>query len=367
MKNIILQIFLGTMSILCIVQASNINNENTTLIPNKSPEQIFIPESVEDSGLTWGLHESLKDCVSCHSNQPELNSSEDYNLIESLPELCYSCHKGIVNKEQWGHGPVVNGQCLLCHEPHKTDNKSLLKEPVPQLCYQCHEVETLKLIKNHTESSYARCNDCHEHHSGPGKMLLKENFYKSAFGLTSVSKNSSLLPKTLLLDQRDTLAGLKSIKVELIVDGSELLKRYGVSEDLVMINIQKLLDNSGIKIISDKEQDDSKALLHIQLRLIDIPSQQNQGDISALSGSFNISLNQLVQILRNSQNNKTYFCTATTWSTDAVFLWGTTQVKEGLNKALDVLIGQFSQDYIRINNFESTNGDIKSENHANYN
>jgi len=175
MKNILFLISLGILSIFSIAQESISNKENVILNHNKNNDQIFEPETVEQSGLTWGLHESLKDCVSCHSNQPELNSTENYNLIEPVPGLCISCHKTITTEEQRGHGPVVNGECLLCHEPHKTNNKSLLKESVPKLCYQCHELDTLKLIKNHTESSYSRCNDCHEHHSGPGKMLLKEN------------------------------------------------------------------------------------------------------------------------------------------------------------------------------------------------
>ena len=350
MKIFILPLFAGILGIFSIVQTSDVKKENLTIIKNKNAEKGFKHDTVEDSGLTWGLHESLKDCVSCHSSQPEQNSSENSSLIKPIPELCFSCHKDIGTEGQWWHGPAANGECLLCHEPHKANYKTLLKKPVPKLCYQCHEISTLELIKNHTNTSYSQCNDCHENHSGSGKMLLKQNFYKSEAGLTSISKNPSVLPSSMLIDQRGSLAGLKSVKLELILDGSELLKHYGVTEDSIRIEIEQLLQNSGIEVLSDKEQAETRSILQIQIRLIDIPSQQNQKQVAAFSGSCNVYLRQVVELLGISQNSKSRFCTATTWNTDAVFLWGATQVEEGLNKALDVLIGQFSHDYVLAKN-----------------
>ena len=362
MKIFIFPLFAGVLGILSMVQTSYANKENITMTQYKSVEKELKSDSVENSGLTWGLHESLKDCVSCHSNQTAQNSSENYTLIKPVPELCYSCHKDVGIEGQWWHGPVAAGECLLCHEPHKADYKSLLKKTVPQLCYQCHEINTLELITNHTDTSYVRCNDCHERHSSPGKKLLKQNFYKSEAGSISVIQNPSVLPRLLLLDRRDSLIGLQSIKVELTVDGFESLRNYGVTKDMIMLKIKKFLNNNSIKILTDKEQ--AKASLQIQLRLIEVPSQQNPGQVAALSGSFSVSLSQIVELLENTQNGKTKFCTATTWNTDAVFLWGATQVEDGLNKAIDVLIGQFSQDYILANHLESRNGGIESDQRA---
>ncbi|MHC4436213.1 MAG: cytochrome c3 family protein, partial [Planctomycetota bacterium] len=82
----------------------------------------------------------------------------------------------------WVHGPVATGTCLLCHESHKTENKSLLRKPVPELCYQCHSTDSLKSVANHSDKSYQNCSVCHEGHVSPGRMLLKQDFLKTDAG-----------------------------------------------------------------------------------------------------------------------------------------------------------------------------------------
>ncbi|MGE5193879.1 MAG: cytochrome c3 family protein, partial [Deltaproteobacteria bacterium] len=78
---------------------------------------------------------------------------------------------------------VATGNCLLCHEPHKAKNESLLRKPVPDLCYQCHEEQAIRQIKNHAEASYARCIDCHEGHASTGRGLLRQTFLDQPAGL----------------------------------------------------------------------------------------------------------------------------------------------------------------------------------------
>jgi len=106
-----------------------------------------------DSGATWGLHEPLKNCVPCHGDQSKQAFKDQPSLIASVPGLCYVCHKDYVALDGWVHGPVSTGKCLLCHKPHKTDNKSLLSKPIPELCYQCHEAKTLQSVANHSDES----------------------------------------------------------------------------------------------------------------------------------------------------------------------------------------------------------------------
>jgi predicted CXXCH cytochrome family protein len=130
----------------------------------------------------WHIHEPVKDCTACHGNQPRRGTSGKVQLVAQVPQLCYKCHKEHEASEGWVHGPVATGDCLLCHEPHKTRTESLLRKPVPELCYQCHEPEAIRAIEGHVEPSHGHCVDCHEGHAGATKSLLKPVFLDTPAG-----------------------------------------------------------------------------------------------------------------------------------------------------------------------------------------
>jgi len=131
---------------------------------------------------SWHTHEPIKDCTSCHGNQFRRGTSRKVQLVAQVPELCHQCHKEHSPSEGWVHGPVATGDCLLCHEPHKAKNESLLRKPVPELCYQCHESGAIRAIRNHAGPSYGHCVDCHEGHAGETKSLLKPAFLDTPAG-----------------------------------------------------------------------------------------------------------------------------------------------------------------------------------------
>jgi predicted CXXCH cytochrome family protein len=130
----------------------------------------------------WHIHEPVKNCTLCHGELRRAGSGRKVQLVAEVPQLCYTCHKEYSALETWVHGPVATGNCLLCHEPHKTQNEFLLRKPVPGLCYQCHEEQAIRLIKNHAEESYARCIDCHEGHAGTARGLLRQTFLDQPAG-----------------------------------------------------------------------------------------------------------------------------------------------------------------------------------------
>jgi predicted CXXCH cytochrome family protein len=130
----------------------------------------------------WHIHEPIKDCTACHGNQPRRGTSPKVQLVAQVPQLCYQCHKEHSASEGWVHGPAATGDCLLCHEPHKTRAESLLRKSVPELCYQCHEPQAVRAIKGHAEPSYGHCVDCHEGHAGETKSLLKPAFLDTPAG-----------------------------------------------------------------------------------------------------------------------------------------------------------------------------------------
>jgi predicted CXXCH cytochrome family protein len=121
----------------------------------------------------WHVHEPVKDCTQCHGRQTRRGTSSKVQLVADPPQLCYQCHSRFTTLEGWVHGPVAAGDCLLCHEPHRTRNEFLLAKPVPELCYQCHEVRAIHTIDRHDEPSYAHCIDCHDGHASTTRFLLR--------------------------------------------------------------------------------------------------------------------------------------------------------------------------------------------------
>ncbi len=122
---------------------------------------------------TWSVHEPVKDCTQCHGRQPRRGFSSKVQLVAEVPQLCQKCHSKFTALEGWVHGPVAAGDCLLCHNPHRTRTESLLKKPIPELCYQCHETRAIHLIAKHDQPSHTHCIDCHEGHASVTKPLLR--------------------------------------------------------------------------------------------------------------------------------------------------------------------------------------------------
>jgi predicted CXXCH cytochrome family protein len=122
----------------------------------------------------WYTHPPTKDCTLCHNfNKQKVFSSQTY-LIKPVPELCYECHVDYTSSASYVHGPVAVGQCLICHNPHKSRIKHLLEKPEPQFCYLCHNIDTVKLIPAHLVKQQFACTDCHNAHTSSLKYLLNE-------------------------------------------------------------------------------------------------------------------------------------------------------------------------------------------------
>ena len=292
-----------------------------------------------------GIPEPHKNCNSCHSGKTQQAIKDRPDLIAPMSELCYGCHKEYLSLDGWVHGPVATGNCLLCHDPHETDNKSLLSKSVPELCYQCHEAGSLKSVANHSDKSYANCTDCHDGHTSQGRMLLKQDFLRTDAGLDYIIKNPSAQPQTMFVDSRGSLSGLRGVKVVAVVEQSDLFKRYGLTEDAVKAKVEMQLRRNGIKVIDSKERIIRQSWLYMHLRLMEVPSRNHSKRADALSGSLNIFLRQKVELPGAPSDNKRRFCTATTWDTGGIVIWGTKQVEEGVDETIKVLVEKFSKDY----------------------
>ena len=123
----------------------------------------------------WYGHEPTKDCSICHGKRKQRSFSTQKYLTTPVPKLCYDCHADYTVSASYIHGPVAVGQCLLCHNPHKTKNEHLLIAAEPGLCYQCHDIDTIELIAAHLLKQLSACSDCHYAHASSTRALLKES------------------------------------------------------------------------------------------------------------------------------------------------------------------------------------------------
>jgi len=160
-------------------------------VPPMGPEDLqgesLDPNSPElaQTGQTpaWYVHEPRKNCSICHVKRKQRSISSQTYLTAPVPKLCYNCHTDYTASAPFVHGPVAVGQCLFCHNPHKSKIEHLLIAPEPGLCYQCHDIDTIELIAAHLPKQLSACTDCHNAHASSAKALLKGSSSKTNDGV----------------------------------------------------------------------------------------------------------------------------------------------------------------------------------------
>ncbi|HEY3306986.1 MAG TPA: cytochrome c3 family protein [Desulfuromonadaceae bacterium] len=96
---------------------------------------------------------------------------------KDLTGLCVGCHKITLPKQKYMHGPAAVGSCAVCHDPHQSSEKALLKGPVRSLCLKCHQdfaksLNAAPII--HLPVKEDSCTSCHDPHGSQEVMFLKE-------------------------------------------------------------------------------------------------------------------------------------------------------------------------------------------------
>ncbi|MFQ5959777.1 MAG: cytochrome c3 family protein [Candidatus Methylomirabilales bacterium] len=207
--------------------------------PHASPVQYRLHRKVPD--LCFGCHPDKKDhvfsvktehdaykiekkCLNCHD--PHFT---DYpKQLRDVPKnLCLRCHNKelptptgqIINMHKWldenhdWHGPIRQGDCPACHNPHGTDNFRMLKKPFPRqfytgfalekyaLCFRCHErtlvldryTTTLTNFRNGDQNLHFHhvnrttkgrtCRACHELHASNNPKHIRDSVPFGAWDL----------------------------------------------------------------------------------------------------------------------------------------------------------------------------------------
>lgn len=115
-------------------------------------------------------------CNVCHVEAKKghpTGKKPDFKLAATGKALCEKCHQP-VDKFEFKHTPVKNGECTACHDPHQSDApKQLKKKKTSELCYSCHK-NTQQIKKSqHGPVASGDCNVCHNPHSSPNPRQLE--------------------------------------------------------------------------------------------------------------------------------------------------------------------------------------------------
>jgi len=108
-------------------------------------------------------------CTVCHAPLP--GDQHKFKVEQSQTKLCATCHKQ-VNTEPNLHDPVAKGQCLKCHDPHGSEERYQVRvSPPVKMCAECHKpVLTRKYA--HKPVADGQCLSCHRPHGSKATKLL---------------------------------------------------------------------------------------------------------------------------------------------------------------------------------------------------
>ena len=73
-----------------------------------------------------------RECRSCHDATQRMQPRVDFL------DRCRDCHDRYFG-EGVGHFPVSDGQCIMCHDMHRSTHAGLLKMPTLEMCVECHD------------------------------------------------------------------------------------------------------------------------------------------------------------------------------------------------------------------------------------
>jgi predicted CXXCH cytochrome family protein len=132
-------------------------------------------------------------CTACHSPHA---SDHKYQLKQSAPDLCLTCHQEWFDQKVRSasvvHGAVTaEGGCTGCHQPHSSRLPNLQRGTQPGICLGCHDkplkgpdktpiTNMASLLANnpdhHGPIREGLCTACHSPHAGQHFRLLAEDY-----------------------------------------------------------------------------------------------------------------------------------------------------------------------------------------------
>ncbi len=141
------------------------------------------------------IHEPAIDaCDNCHQAQIDEHPQKGvktFILIEKAQDLCFMCHEEFSKKNI--HSPAAEGECLICHSPHGSGNKSLLLNTQPAICSQCHNLDNQNKKSNHLPVFDGNCQICHNPHESDIQYYLNKEPHELCLDCHETIKEESKL------------------------------------------------------------------------------------------------------------------------------------------------------------------------------
>lgn len=155
---------------------------------DRPPKQHDLTDYKDGEALCLGCHEKTADflkgkkkhgpieegeCIVCHDPHQANNKfllTEDF-----VPDLCFNCHENNMTVNKYVHGPLAGGDCIVCHDPHASKNEFLLTTERLTLCFNCHGEKKADFEKAFVHQPFKEsCEKCHDPHGSQFKMHLKD-------------------------------------------------------------------------------------------------------------------------------------------------------------------------------------------------
>ena len=110
--------------------------------------------------------EGKDDCSFCHGPMKR--------MVLPPKDMCLKCHDHLKENRPFIHGPAAV-DCIVCHNVHESQTKTLLRKVGNILCFDCHDKEGVQKAEPHKELKEEElvCLSCHDPHGGKDKFFLK--------------------------------------------------------------------------------------------------------------------------------------------------------------------------------------------------
>jgi predicted CXXCH cytochrome family protein len=176
-----------------------------------------VEEHIEASEVKHGIVGKDKLCMNCHNPH---TSENDSLILGNGWNGCLECHddyialdngkeleeiKSIVEDSEFKHGPVQDGECVACHDPHGSNYYRILKGMYPEryyasfnfsafgLCFTCHDKDlmlnevtedltgfrdgarNLHFLHVNRKDKGRKCTNCHDAHASSNSKHIRES------------------------------------------------------------------------------------------------------------------------------------------------------------------------------------------------
>lgn len=130
----------------------------------------------------------ISDCLKCHDPHQSENSSllKKAEAGDKKSNFCLDCHSQGENVPDKGsRHAALDAGCNSCHLSHKSgkpgdpEAEFHLTKPAPALCLDCHDAKDAGLVKAHQGQPFAtaNCTQCHDPHQSKLPKLMQANVH----------------------------------------------------------------------------------------------------------------------------------------------------------------------------------------------